>query len=173
MEATLLPPESASSCDIEEYQQELMISLSSARSLAVTSIQEAQKHYKNQYDRGAKVADYRMGDWVFVKFPAEESGKNRKMSRPWRGPFRVIERKDPNLTLVNVYFPQEPKVLVHQLRVCPCPDQLPPGFYWYGKKRKSTGRIPAWLSRLLQSASGDMLDKDVGETVEDLWSDQV
>ena len=43
MEATLLPPEPVNSCDIEEYRQELIISLATARSLAVTSIQEAQK----------------------------------------------------------------------------------------------------------------------------------
>ena len=59
-----------------------MLSLSSARELAAASIKEAQKHYKQQYDKEAKVSNYCIGDWVFVRFPAEESGKNRKMSRP-------------------------------------------------------------------------------------------
>ena len=116
-EAALLPPDTVSPCDLSDYREELMLSLSSARELAVSSIREAQSRYKRQYDKGARIANFRVGDWAFVKFPAEESGKNRKMSRPWHGPFRVIERKDPNITLRNVYFPEEPTMLVHQLSV--------------------------------------------------------
>ena len=138
-EAALLPPDPISPCDCDDYREELMVSISSARELAVASIREAQRRYKGQYDKGARVNNYRVGDWVFVKFPAEESGKNRKMSRPWRGPFRVLERRDPNLTLRSVYFPEEPSMLVHQLRVCPCPDHLPAGFFWYGSRRRSPG----------------------------------
>ena len=40
-------------------------------------------------------------------------------------------------------------MLVHQLRVCPSPDQLQAGFYWYGARRHSPGRVPNWLQRLL------------------------
>ena len=39
------------------------------------------------------------------------------------------------------------------LRVCPCPDLLPAGFYWYGGRRRSPGRVPGWLSRFLKSSS--------------------
>ena len=46
-------------------------------------------------------------------------------------------------------------MVIHQLRVCPCPDLLPSGFYWYGSKRRSPGRTPAWLSRLLGSSPGN------------------
>ena len=102
-EAALLPPDPISHCDCDDYREELMVSISSARELAVASIREAQRRYKGQYDKGERVNNYRVGDWVFVKFPAEESGKNRKMSRPWRGPFRVLERRDPNLTLRSVF----------------------------------------------------------------------
>ena len=150
-EAALLPPDTVSPCDLSDYREELMLSLSSARELAVSSIREAQSRYKRQYNKGARIANFRVGDWAFVKFPAEESGKNRKMSRPWHGPFRVIERKDPNITLRNVYFPEEPTMLVHQLRVCPCPDLLSAGFYWYGSKCHSAGRVPGWLNLFLES----------------------
>lgn len=50
-----------------------------------------------------------------------------------------------------MYFPNDPPILVHQLRVCPSPDKLPPGFYWYGAKRRSPGRAPNWLQKLLSS----------------------
>ena len=29
----------------------------------------------------------------------------------------------------KVYFPEDPTLLVHQLRVCPSPDMLPAGIY--------------------------------------------
>ena len=64
-----------------------MMSLSSARELAATSIQESQKSYKAQYDKRVKAIDFRLGDWVFVRFPEEETGRKHKLSRPWYGPF--------------------------------------------------------------------------------------
>ena len=113
-EAALLPPDSLDPTDFGSYREELILSLSSARELAVASIQEAQK---SQYDKRGKVAKFRVGDWVFVRFPEEETGKRRKLSRPWYGPFRVITRQDPNLTVRKVYFPEDPPLTIHQLSV--------------------------------------------------------
>ena len=59
-----------------------MLALASAHDLAAESIKVAQKHYEDYYDRGAKQVDYRLGDWVLIKFPAEETGQNRKLSNP-------------------------------------------------------------------------------------------
>ena len=103
---------------------------------------------------GTRAAEYKVGNWVFVRFPEEETGKIRKMSRPWYGPFRVVARQDPNLRVSKVYFQEDPSMLVHQLRVCPSPDQLPAGFFWYGARRRSPGRIPNWLQRWLNQAAG-------------------
>ena len=98
-EASLLPPDSFYPTDLDSYQEELMLSLSSARELAVTSIQEAQTSYKTQYDKRANSVNFHLGDWVFIRFPEEDTGKKRKLSRPWYGPFRVIARQDPNMTV--------------------------------------------------------------------------
>ena len=51
------------------------------------------------------------------------------------------------MTAVKVFFPDEPPIQVHQLRVCACPPNLPAGFYWYGGRRKSAGTIPRWLQK--------------------------
>lgn len=51
------------------------MSLASARELGVASIWEAQMCYMGQYDKGARVMDYRVRDWVFMRFPTDESGK--------------------------------------------------------------------------------------------------
>ena len=154
-EASLLPPDSLDPTDLGSYREELILSLSSARELAVASIWEAQKSYKTQYDKKTNTVDFCLGDWVFVRFPEEETGKKRTLSRPWYGPFRIIAKREPNLTVRKVYFPEDPALTVHQLRVCPSPDMLPAGFYWYGAKRRSSGRTPTWLQRMLNAAACD------------------
>ena len=163
-EASFLPPESLDPTDLGSYREELIVSLSSARELAASSIQEAQKSYKTQYDKKVRVVNFRVGDWVFVRFPEEETGRNRKLSRPWYGPFRIICKQDPNLTVRKVYFPEDPELTIHQLRVCPSPSMLPAGFYWYGAKRRSRGRTPTWLQRMLNAtAAADQHSNAVSE----------
>lgn len=95
-EACFLPPDSLDPTDLSSYREELILSLSAAREMAVASVKEAQKNYKKQYDKKSTVIDYKLGDWVFVHLPEEETGKKRKISRPWYGPFRVVARRDPN-----------------------------------------------------------------------------
>jgi len=48
--------------------------------LAAESIQKVQQKYKTQYDKKAKIADYRIGDWVMVHFPQEESSALHNLS---------------------------------------------------------------------------------------------
>ena len=76
-EAALLPTHPLEPTDISDYQEELMLSLSAARDLAAKSIRRTQRKYKTQYDRKATQHKYRIGDWDLVRFPNEESGKQR------------------------------------------------------------------------------------------------
>ena len=92
--------------DLDDYREQLMLTLMSARELAVANIRKAQSRYKKQYDRHARPTSFRLGQWVFVRFPQDESGRLRKLSRPWRGPYRVVEIKEPDVTVVKVYHPQ-------------------------------------------------------------------
>ena len=82
-EAAYLPVHSLLETDVTDYRQELMMSLTSARTLAVQNIQNAQEHYKNQYDKKADPVEFKVGEWVMVRFPHEETGHLRKLSRPW------------------------------------------------------------------------------------------
>jgi len=77
----LLPTSALEPTDISDYQEEMMLSLSSARNLAAKSIRQAQQKYKTQYDRKATHHHYRIGDWVLIRFPHEESGKQPKLSQ--------------------------------------------------------------------------------------------
>ena len=152
-EAAFMPVSSAacSPADVCDYREELMISLSSARELAARNIQRAQMRYKKQYDRDTRKPDLRLGEWVLVRFPQDESGRLRKLSRPWHGPYRIVQIQDPDVTVSKVYHPQHGEICVHQSRVCKCPIEFPAGYYWYGGKRKGPGRPPKWVDEFLSS----------------------
>ena len=166
-EAALLPPQPAEGVDLADYREELVMSLATARDLAVQSIKAAQSRYKKQYDKRAGVVDMRVGDWVFVRFPQDETGKQRKLSRPWRGPFRITSCNDPDVTVVKVYYPEEGPLQIHQTRVCPCPSALPVGFYWYDGNRKSSGGVPRWVNNLLEDPQAETMDESDHEDNEE------
>ena len=148
VEAELLSPEQHPLMTTEDYREELLQTLASSRQLAETAIRKAQRRYKGQFDRRAQQRHYKVGDWVMVKFPQEEQGKMRKLSHPWHGPYRVIERNDPDLSVSKVYYPQEGIIQVHQERICFCPPELPVGYIWYGTRRHSVSRPPKWVQNL-------------------------
>ena len=118
-------------------------------------MQAAQKRYKKQYDKKVRPATYRVGEWVLIKFPAEESGKMRKLSRPWHGPYRITDINGPNVSASQVYHPKKEGIKVQQSRVKHCPHQLPAGFYWYGGKSSGPGRPPKWVENLLAGKDAD------------------
>ena len=57
-----------------------MLSLSSERKLVKQTNKEAQRCYKQQYDKTARKSKFKVGDWVLVYFAQEETSKNRKLS---------------------------------------------------------------------------------------------
>ena len=69
----LLPSTPLEPADVAHYREELMLSLSAVRVLA--TVCKAQARYRKYYE--------------LVRFPAEESGHLRKLSRPWHGPYRI------------------------------------------------------------------------------------
>ena len=103
-EAAFLPTADINLTDVCDYREELMLTLSSARELAARNIQRAQKRYKDQYDRRISTPDLRIGEWVLVRFPQDESGRLTKLSRPWHGPYRITRKEDPDVTVVKVYY---------------------------------------------------------------------
>ena len=46
----------------------------------------------------------KVGSWVMVYFPHEETGKVRKLSRPWHGLYWVKSVDDPYVAVNKVYF---------------------------------------------------------------------
>ena len=105
IEAAFLPADEVQTAELTDYRQELAVTLAKARDLAAQSIQAAQKKYKRQYDRIHKCSPvpYKEGDWILIRFPHEESGKIRKLSRPWQGPYRVLEVTSTGVLAQRVY----------------------------------------------------------------------
>jgi len=68
---------------MENYQEEVVPSLASAGELAVKSMQQARKRYKIKCDHNAGKTKYQIGDWVLVKFPHEETGKQLNSPNPF------------------------------------------------------------------------------------------
>ena len=158
-EASYLPPSELEWTVPEDYR---VTTLSSARSLAVESIKKAQSTYKHYYDIKTEQQNLKVGDLMVVCFPHEEQGKLR---RPWHGPYRVVSRDDPDVTVVKMYFPQEPAIQIHQTRVCPCPVGFPPGYYWYGRKQHSSGP-PSWVEDVLERCLPAELEAEPTDSME-------
>lgn len=141
MEASFLPANDVESADVTDYRKELVETLTKARKHAVQSIQRAQKHYKSYYDKVYKCSPVisKVGELVLIRFPQEESGKQRKLSRPWHGPYRVVE---VGIAAQRVYTSKNDIIRVHMDRVTRCPLTFPSGYYWYGDCRHGPGRPP-------------------------------
>ena len=136
-EAALVPTQISQTTaveDISDYREELILSLSEAREGAYHAICKAQKRYKAQHDKRTHDVKMKLGDWVLICFPAEDSGKQHKLSRPWHGPYRIVAKDETNVSAMKVYFPDKKSIKVHQNRVQICPFNFPAGYYWYGKK---------------------------------------
>lgn len=106
IEAAFLPADEVQTAELTDYRQELAVTLARAQDLAAQSIQTAQKKYKRQYDRIHKCSPvpYKEGDWILIQFPHEESGKMRKLSRPWHGPYRVLEVTATGVLAESLHF---------------------------------------------------------------------
>ena len=125
-----------------------MLNLSSARKLAQTTLQRAQKRYKNSYDKHCHPIHYQLDDWILIRFPQDETGKDRKLSKPWHGPYRVVQCEEPNIVATKVYFPDDGPIHVHQTRTTRCPPEFQNGYYWYGSKQCSSNRYPRWIDEI-------------------------
>ena len=106
---SLLPPNSIIPADLEDYWEELVATLSTARELAEKSLQSSQIKSKQWYDpREATPKSFRVGEWVLVRFQHVEARKNRKLSQPWHGPCRILSLDEPDVTVQKVHRAKGP-----------------------------------------------------------------
>ena len=115
VEASFLPTNDVESADVTDYLEELIETLTKVREHAVQSIQKAQQHYKSYYDKVHKCSpvSFKVGESVLIRFPQEELGKQRKLSRPWHGPYRVVEVTPSGVAAQRVYTSKNDIIRVH------------------------------------------------------------
>ena len=133
-EAALLPSTPLSVTNVSDYREELVLTLSNARNIAMKTNLECQRRYKEQYDKTAVTPKFQIGDWVLVHFATctlcpRRDWEDKKLSQPWNGPYRIVSRDDPDVTVTKLYFPDDPQIQVYQSRVQPCPPSFLRSFY--------------------------------------------
>ena len=120
--------------DAEDYRTELVSTLIKTRELALESIQKAQEKQRRFYDRQSRNPKFQVGDRVMVFMPSETIGKDRKLARPYHGPYRVINITPTNAEVQLIQYPSEPTIFVAIDRLRKCyPEQ--PNDCWLGKKK--------------------------------------
>jgi len=94
--------------------------LSAAWKLARNEVQRSQKKQKRHYDRHAKQRDFQVGYKVMVYMPYKHIGKNRKLSRPYFGPYWVMEVHPNGVTVRPVHCLKDNYIWVNLDRVTLC-----------------------------------------------------
>ncbi len=125
--------------DIGDYRNELTTKLASAWANAKKEIGGAQAAQKRQYDRAAKDPKLRCGDRVMVYMPSEVQGKDRKLARPYHGPYRVLNITPTNAEVVLIDQPRDPPIFVSLSRVRHCYEEMA-DVSWSGPRRKRRRR---------------------------------
>ena len=90
-EAALCPSKFKATVDLREYGVELVSKMADAWELAQKYIGRAQCRQKSYYDKKSRPPNFAVGDRVFLFKPAQKTGETRELSRPYHGPYRVIQ----------------------------------------------------------------------------------
>ena len=122
--------------DPDDYKVELMASLTNAWKVAKEHIVKAQQSQKHYYDRKSKPTTLKVGDRVM---PAEVRGKNRKLVRPFHGPYRVLNLTPTNAEVRLVDHPNDASLFVALNRLRPCYTELGDAT-WTGRRNRTKRR---------------------------------
>ena len=95
--------------------------------LARQCIRKAQKKQMDYYDWKPI---FRVGERVFLFKPAGKTGQARKFTRPFHGPFRVVDLDSNTARIKRTDRPEEEAILVVVDRICHChcPSEVPESF---------------------------------------------
>lgn len=159
IEAAFLPANEVEPADLTDYRRELTEMLTRARDHASQAIQAAQKRYKTYYDKVNRCSPVSL----LIRFPQEESGKQRKLSRPWHGPYRVVEATPTGISAQRVYTAKADIIRVHLSRVTRCPLTFPAGYHWYGDRRMGPGRPPKSVAEVAEAPPEERCTEGVPE----------
>ena len=139
--------------DHDDYREELMDNLSSAWKSAQKHIATAQSNQKRYYDRRADEKRVRKGDRVMVFMPAETQGRDRKLARPYHGPYRVLNVTPTNVEVRLIDKPKDPSIFISLDRVTPCYPELGDSSWTGHRKRENKSKKRVQNTAQSQSTS--------------------
>ena len=84
------------------------------------TLKATQKRSKRDYDLRTRRREYQVGQWVYVLDTAHIKGRCKKLSPPWRGPARIVEKLSPNNYRVAY---RRAVVTLHHDKLKPCTDR--------------------------------------------------
>eukprot|EP00731_Ephydatia_muelleri_P022337 Em0014g928a len=108
---------------VMEYVKNLKDGLLEAYALVRDRCETEHKRQKSIYDRKVHGEPYSEGDIVWLYTPAVPSGQSRKLHRPWKGPYKVVERLGDATYKLQGTRGRRPQI-VHFDRLKPCPPNV-------------------------------------------------
>ena len=109
--------------DDPNYKDVIIEQISQAWNIARQNILFSQESYKEYYDRKSKPPSYSVGDRVLLFTVLNKKGKTHKLHRPYQGPYRVIEVKEPDLKIISIFKPNSEPIIVHMNRCRHAPPE--------------------------------------------------
>ena len=71
------------------------------RNLAKAAMTKAQENYSKSYDKKRREVEYEIGSLVLIYTPAPEVGLAKKLMHFYKGPYKVVKKKSPNVYYVE------------------------------------------------------------------------
>ncbi len=104
---------------LPQYVRDLQRNLQTAYSTVRQRLRRAHSHQKRLYDSKAVGASFCIGDCVWLFIPAVKSGRSRKFSSLWRGPYTVVDKLGPVNYRIQLLGTSR-TLIVHRNRLKPC-----------------------------------------------------
>ena len=99
-----------------EYTERLRASIATVHDFARDHQQAGSQRMKGRYDIRSKAFTFSRGELVWLYNPQSKKGKSPKLSRPWEGPYVVVERLNDVVCRIQRGPRAKPKV-VHRDRL--------------------------------------------------------
>lgn len=102
------------------YASEVKKTLNSAFDLVINNRDLAMSRNKVRHDREVRAANFELHDLVWVLDTAQKVGKSGKLSRKWKGPYRILSKPSTNTYEIQPVKKRGRKLVMNQCRLMKC-----------------------------------------------------
>jgi len=99
-----------------DYVEDLRFRMSKMKEISQECQTKARQMQKKQYDKKSKEVKYKVGQLVYLHVPHIKKGRTKKLSRLWRGPYKIVEVKSSLNVVLRI---RARNVVVHVNRIKP------------------------------------------------------